>query len=73
MLGKITLEIMMDPVLTPSGLTYDRHEIQEHLEKVGAFDPVSMVLLKKEDLVPNRALKEAVDEFLFENGWASEW
>lgn len=31
---KITLDIFRDPVITPSGLTYERQVILDHLEKV---------------------------------------
>jgi len=30
--GKISFEIMKDPVITPSGITYDRKDIEEHLQ-----------------------------------------
>ena len=30
--GKISFEIMRDPVITPSGITYDRKDIIEHLQ-----------------------------------------
>ena len=29
--GKISFELMRDPVITPSGITYDRRDIDEHL------------------------------------------
>lgn len=29
--GKISFELMRDPVITPSGITYDRKDIEEHL------------------------------------------
>ena len=32
MCGKISFEIMKDPVITPSGITYDRKDIEEHLQ-----------------------------------------
>ncbi|XP_010547138.1 PREDICTED: E3 ubiquitin-protein ligase CHIP-like isoform X2 [Tarenaya hassleriana] len=32
---KITLEIFRDPVISPSGVTYERSAILEHLQKVG--------------------------------------
>jgi len=31
---RITLDIFHDPVITPSGLTYERAVILEHLQKV---------------------------------------
>lgn len=30
--GKISFEIMREPVITPSGITYDRRDIEEHLQ-----------------------------------------
>ncbi|KAJ3047293.1 STIP1 y and U box-containing protein 1 [Rhizophlyctis rosea] len=62
--GKISFEIMMDPVVTPSGITYDRTEIRQHLNKIGQFDPLSRKPLREEDLVANLSLKEAIDDFL---------
>lgn len=29
--GKISFELLKDPVITPSGITYDRKDIEEHL------------------------------------------
>ena len=29
--GKISFELMRDPVITPSGITYDKKDIEEHL------------------------------------------
>lgn len=30
--GKISFDIMREPVITPSGITYDRKDIEEHLQ-----------------------------------------
>ena len=30
--GKISFELMRDPVITPSGITYDKKDIVEHLQ-----------------------------------------
>ena len=38
MCGKISFEILKDPVITPGGITYDRRDITEHPERVGYFD-----------------------------------
>ena len=32
--GKISFEIMKDPVITPSGITYDKKDIEEHLQVI---------------------------------------
>ncbi|XP_019232489.1 PREDICTED: E3 ubiquitin-protein ligase CHIP-like isoform X2 [Nicotiana attenuata] len=67
---EITLDIFRDPVITPSGVTYERAVILDHLDKVGKFDPVTREPLKPSQLVPNLALKEAVHAFLDKHGWA---
>uniref|UniRef100_A0A0B6Z3I4 E3 ubiquitin-protein ligase CHIP n=1 Tax=Arion vulgaris TaxID=1028688 RepID=A0A0B6Z3I4_9EUPU len=71
--GKISFEIMRDPVITPSGITYDRKDIIEHLQRVGHFDPVTRTDLTQEQLIPNYTLKEVVDAYLEENPWAEEF
>ncbi|MCD7452276.1 hypothetical protein HAX54_016108 [Datura stramonium] len=67
---KITLEIFRDPVITPSGFTYERAVILDHLQKVGKFDPITREPLHPFQLVPNLAIKEAVRAFLDRHGWA---
>ncbi|XP_047312120.1 E3 ubiquitin-protein ligase CHIP-like [Impatiens glandulifera] len=67
---RITLDIFRDPVITPSGVTYERAVILEHLQKVGTFDPITREPLMQYQLIPNLALKEAVQAFLDEHGWA---
>ncbi|KAK2708008.1 E3 ubiquitin-protein ligase CHIP-like [Artemia franciscana] len=71
--GKISFEILKDPVITPSGITYDRKDIEEHLQRVGHFDPVTRVPLTQDQLIPNFAMKEVVDAFLSENEWAIDY
>lgn len=48
---------MTDPVLTPDGQSYERSQILVHLDKVGAFDPLSRRVLKKEELRANIGLR----------------
>ncbi|KAA8550564.1 hypothetical protein F0562_002248 [Nyssa sinensis] len=67
---KITLDFFHDPVITPSGVTYERPAILEHLQKVGKFDPITREPLNQYQLIPNLAIKEAVQEFLDKHGWA---
>lgn len=68
--GKISFEVMHDPVITPSGITYDRQDIEEHLKRVGHFDPITRQALEANQLVSNLAMKEVVDAYLNENEWA---
>ncbi|KAJ3191892.1 STIP1 y and U box-containing protein 1 [Irineochytrium annulatum] len=72
-LGKISFEIMTDPVLAPSGITYDRTEILSHLRKIGQWDPLARTPLSESDLHPNLALKELIEAFLEKNGWAADY
>jgi len=67
---KITMDIFRDPVITPSGVTYERAILYEHLRKVGKFDPLTRATLYLNQVVPNLALKEAVQAYLKEHGWA---
>uniref|UniRef100_A0A7E4VP41 E3 ubiquitin-protein ligase CHIP n=1 Tax=Panagrellus redivivus TaxID=6233 RepID=A0A7E4VP41_PANRE len=68
--GKISFELLKDPVITPSGITYDRADIKEHLYRVGHFDPVTRVPLTEDKLIPNLAMKEVLENFIAENEWA---
>ncbi|KAG4094926.1 hypothetical protein H8356DRAFT_1045606 [Neocallimastix lanati (nom. inval.)] len=70
--GKIHFNIMLDPVITPSGITYDRTELREHFEKIGYFDPLTRKEITEKDLVPNLALREAIEDFLDHHGWAND-
>lgn len=71
--GKISFEILAEPVITPSGITYERKDIEEHLQRVGHFDPVTRVKLTQDQLIPNFSMKEVVDAFLAENEWAHDY
>uniref|UniRef100_A0A5S6QYM9 E3 ubiquitin-protein ligase CHIP n=1 Tax=Trichuris muris TaxID=70415 RepID=A0A5S6QYM9_TRIMR len=71
--GKISFELMRDPVITPSGITYDRKDIMEHLLRVGHFDPVTRSPLSADQLIPNLAMKEVIDHYIQENPWALDF
>ncbi|XP_049869318.1 E3 ubiquitin-protein ligase CHIP isoform X2 [Pectinophora gossypiella] len=70
---RISFEILKEPVITPSGITYERKDIEEHLERVGHFDPVTRVKLTADQLIPNFTMKEVVDAFLQDNEWALDY
>lgn len=67
--GKISFELMTDPVITPSGITYDRRDIEMHLSRLGHFDPVTRKELTIDQLIPNLAMKEVIENFVAENDW----
>ena len=66
---KISYEIMRDPVITPSGITYDRRSITAHLMRSGPNDPITRAPLTAAMLYPNLALKDAIDEYIGKNPW----
>jgi len=68
--GKISFELLKEPVITPSGITYERASIKEHLQRVGHFDPVTREPLTVDQLIPNFSLREALEHFTQENEWA---
>lgn len=68
----ITFEIMHDPVVTPSGTSFERLGIVKYVEQSGV-DPLTRVKMTVNDLRPNYALKAACEEFLEKNGWAVDW
>lgn len=63
-IDSISFELMKDPVITPSGITFERETIVEHLRKVGHFDPVTRQVLSEDQLISNFALKEVLDHYL---------
>ncbi|EGB08542.1 hypothetical protein AURANDRAFT_26077, partial [Aureococcus anophagefferens] len=57
----LTFELMVDPVVDPtSGTTYEKAAIVEWLTK-NATSPVSGAALRPSQLVPNLALRNAID------------
>ncbi|EFJ41795.1 hypothetical protein VOLCADRAFT_67840 [Volvox carteri f. nagariensis] len=65
----LTMEIFRDPVVVPSGRSYERSALLEHLKKVGRFDPISRQPLSEEQLVPNVSLRAAIELYLEEHPW----
>lgn len=68
----ITFGIMVDPVVTKTGKSYERASLLEHLRR-SKTDPVTRDHLDVSDLRPNLDLRDACAEFLEENGWAVDW
>lgn len=68
----ISFEVMHDPVVTPSGSSFERVGIVRYVEQAGV-DPLTRVKMTVGDLRSNYALKAACEEFLERNGWAVDW
>ena len=56
----IKLDKWIDPVITPSGVTYDRIWIERHLVK-NKIDPWTKKRLTKKHLIPNRNIKSLLE------------
>lgn len=72
LIDSMTFDIMHDPVITPSGASYDRVSLLKYL-KDHPMDPLSREPLSVRQIIPNRALRECADEFLAKNGWAVDY
>lgn len=72
MIDPITFEVMHDPIVTPTGVSYERVSLLKHIRASGC-DPLTRQPLKPDQLIPNVALKNACSEFLDKNGWAVDW
>lgn len=72
LIDSITFEVMHDPVVTPSGASYERVSLLKHLRATGV-DPLTREPLSEKQLYPNVALKNASSEFLENNGWAVDY
>ena len=62
----ITHQIMKDPVMDPEGNTYERTAIEEWVRRE-ANSPITRSPLQISDLVPNRALRDLIEEFISRN------
>lgn len=69
-LCSITLDLMLDPVLAPSGVSYERAAITHYLSTVKGEDPTTRKPLTADQLYPNLALKSAITAWLALNPWA---
>ncbi|XP_020979567.1 U-box domain-containing protein 18-like [Arachis ipaensis] len=64
----ISLELMIDPVTTSTGQTYDRISIQKWLKAGNRVCPKSGERLTNTELVPNTSLKRLIQQFCVDNG-----
>ncbi|KAI1746560.1 U-box domain-containing protein [Xylaria castorea] len=68
----ISFGIMVDPVITKTGKSYERASMLEALRR-NPIDPLTREPLIPSDLRPNLGLRQACEEFLENNGWAVDW
>ncbi|CCG23907.1 hypothetical protein CORT_0E03180 [Candida orthopsilosis Co 90-125] len=67
LLDPISFEILTDPVVTPSGITYEKEEILNHINSKGKYDPISKQPLSKDQLYPNLIIKDTVEAYKVEH------
>ena len=60
-----SFDVMRDPVTTPSGHTFERTDI-EHWIRIHGTCPVTRASLQVTDLVENRSLRDAIQDFMRE-------
>ncbi|ORZ08354.1 hypothetical protein BCR42DRAFT_424956 [Absidia repens] len=72
-LDPISFNVIHDPCITPDGITYERHSLLEHFAKNGHFDPITRSPCTEKDLIPNLSLRESIEDFLKDNGWAADY
>ena len=58
----LSLELFHEPVIAPSGVSYEKYMIEEWLSQ-NESDPLTRNELKLCQLYPNRHLKDAIDDF----------
>lgn len=59
----ITQEVMSDPVMDRDGNSFERSAITAWLASGNGTSPITRSALRVADLIPNRALKDAIDTF----------
>lgn len=69
----LTKQLFIDPVLLPSGQSYDRTALLAYFQTNGYADPNTSVVVDPKLLFPNTTLKKAVSDFLDRNPWAFEF
>jgi len=70
MVCKLTHRIMLDPLTTPFGQTYEKEALEKHLLTASSDPFKASQRFSASQLMPNLALKRFIDEFLEEHPWA---
>lgn len=64
LLDPISFNLFSDPVITPSGITYERGQLMQHLKRKGKFDPLTRDPLLESQLYPNLIAKDSVQSYI---------
>jgi len=68
----LTLKIMVDPVITRGGYTYERHMIERWF-RTKRTDPMTNIVLTDKVVIPNIALKQRIEKWIIDKGYTSYW
>ena len=68
----LTLKIMVDPVITRRGNTYERHMIEKWF-RTNRTDPLTNIVLTDKVVIPNIALKQRIGKWIIDKGYTSYW
>eukprot|EP01156_Anaeramoeba_ignava_P015887 Anaeramoba_ignava/a616645_6.p1 GENE.a616645_6~~a616645_6.p1 ORF type:complete len:269 (+),score=96.69 a616645_6:22-807(+) len=60
----ISLDIMNDPVVGNSGVSYEKNAIFNYIDSGGNQDPITRIPINKDQFHPNICLRQAIEEFL---------
>ncbi|KAI0980462.1 hypothetical protein GJ496_002868 [Pomphorhynchus laevis] len=66
---QLCYDLFVDPVITPSGITYCRKCIEDNIYKVNHVDPISNDKLEASYLITNRCIREAAITFADDTDW----
>ena len=59
----ISLDLMMDPVIVSTGITYDRRSIEAWLDMGNSTCPVTNQELVPDDVIPNHSLRRLIQDW----------
>jgi len=66
----VSLTIFRDPVVSPSGISYERERLLEHINKDRKWDPVTRAPISSiSALHPNVQLRNAIEDYLENKPW----
>ncbi|XP_010551422.1 PREDICTED: U-box domain-containing protein 21 [Tarenaya hassleriana] len=64
----ISFDLMKDPVIVASGITYDRESIEKWIESGKKTCPVTNTVLETFDQIPNHAIRKMIQDWCVEMG-----
>lgn len=64
LIDPISFNLFNEPVISPSGITYEKSHILMHLSEKGKSDPLTRIPLTESQLYPNLIVKNAVIDYM---------